>query len=150
MGITGSGKSTFIARCTGNYTEIGHKLQSHTSEVLIKSFRYKGPTVRLVDTPGFDDSRSEFDDAQTLNQIAGWLMVASKHKPPLTLSGIIYLHPMNEAGGRMRGTAKNNLNMFQAMCGDEPMSSVVVATTMWSKINESTGLDLQKQLSERY
>jgi len=50
----------------------------------------------------------------------------------------------------MRGTAKNNLSMFQAMCGDEPMSSVVVATTMWSRINESTGLDLQRQLSERY
>jgi hypothetical protein len=111
---------------------------------------YKGHTVRLVDTPGFDDSRSEFDDAQILNQIAGWLMLASKHNPPLTLSGIVYLHPINEPGGRMRGTARNNLNMFQAMCGDEPMSSVVVATTMWSKINESTGLDLQRQLSERY
>lgn len=118
--------------------------------MLIKSFKYKGHTVRLVDTPGFDDSRSEFDDAQILNQIAGWLMVASKHNPPLRLSGVIYLHPINEAGGRMRGTAKNNLNMFQAMCGDESMSSVVVATTMWSKINESTDLDLQRQLSERY
>ncbi|USP77086.1 hypothetical protein yc1106_04360 [Curvularia clavata] len=150
MGITGSGKSTFIARCTGNETGIGHKLQSHTSEVLIQSFKYKGHTVRLVDTPGFDDSRSEFDDAQILNQIAGWLMLASKHSPPLTLNGIIYLHPINEAGGRMRGTAKNNLNMFQAMCGDEPMSSVVIVTTMWSKVKEGTGLDLQKQLSERY
>lgn len=118
--------------------------------MLIRSFIYKGHTIRLVDTPGFDDSRSEFDDAQILNQIAGWLMLASKHKPPLTLSGIIYLHPMNEAGGRMRGTAKNNLNMFQAMCGNEPMSSVVIATTMWSRIDGKTGLDLQKQLSDRY
>jgi len=63
--------------------------------VLIKSFQYKGHTVRLVDTPGFDDSRREFDDAQIFNQIAGWLMLASKHKSPLTLSGIIYLHPIN-------------------------------------------------------
>ena len=118
--------------------------------MFIKSYMYKGHTVRPVETPGFDDSRSEFDYAQILNQIAGWLMLASKHNQPLTLSGIIYLHPINEPGRWMRGTAKNNLNMFQAMCGDEPISSVVFATTMWSKVRESTGLDLQRQLSERY
>lgn len=28
MGITGSGKSTFIAHCTGNYDGIGHSLKS--------------------------------------------------------------------------------------------------------------------------
>lgn len=42
----------------------------------IQSLRYKGPTVRLADTPGFDDSRSKFDDATILNHIAGWLMLA--------------------------------------------------------------------------
>ncbi|KAF3048584.1 hypothetical protein E8E11_007327 [Didymella keratinophila] len=99
---------------------------------------------------GFDDSRNEMDDAHILNQIAGWLVLASRQTPPLKLSGIIYLHPINEAGGRMRGSARNNLNMFRAMCGEEPMSSVVVATTMWGKINEQNGTDLQKQLSERY
>lgn len=50
----------------------------------------------------------------------------------------------------MRGSAKNNLNMFQAMRGEEPLSSVVVATTMWGKIDEQNGENLQRQLSERY
>ena len=125
-------------------------LCSETSEVFIGTLRYKCRTTRLVDTPGLDDSRSEMDDAHILNQIAGWLVLASRQTPPLKLSGIIYLHPINEAGGRMRSSAKNNLNMFQAMCGEEPLSSVVVATTMLGKINEQNGENLQRQLSERY
>jgi hypothetical protein len=111
---------------------------------------YKGHTIRLVDTPGFDDSRSDLDDSYILKEIARWLVVAYSQKPPLLLSGIIYLHPINEAGGRMRGSAQNNLKMFQAMCGQEPLSSVVLATTMWGKIDEAKGQKTQEQLSEQY
>lgn len=111
---------------------------------------YKGHTIRLVDTPGFDDSRSDLDDSHILKEIASWLVIAYSQTPPLLLSGIIYLHPINEAGGRMRGSARNNLKMFQAMCGNEPLSSVVLATTMWGKIDEAKGQKTQEQLSEQY
>lgn len=50
----------------------------------------------------------------------------------------------------MRGSARNNLKMFQAMCGNEPLSSVVLATTMWGKIDEAKGQKTQEQLSEQY
>lgn len=150
MGITGSGKSTFIARCTGDTSGIGHTLQSHTKDVDIIRLDYKGHTIRLVDTPGFDDSRSDLDDSHILKEIASWLVIAYSQTPPLLLSGIIYLHPINEAGGRMRGSARNNLKMFQAMCGNEPLSSVVLATTMWGKIDEAKGQKTQEQLSEQY
>jgi predicted GTPase len=169
MGITGSGKSTFIGCYTGDVSGIGHSLESRKYELCVVSseqladewcietkdvswgtLRYEGHTIRLIDTPGFDDSRNELDDTHILKEIASWLVIAYSAKPPLLLSGIIYLHPINEAGGRMRGSAKNNLKMFQAMCGSEPLSSVVLATTMWKYVDEQRGEKIQRQLSQQY
>lgn len=109
---------------------------------------YKGRKVRLIDTPGFDDSNPEHDDSFILKEIASWLVLAYSHQPPLLLSGIIYLHPINEV--RMKGTSKNNLKMFRAMCGTEAMSCVVLATTMWKNVDESTGWDRQERISKDY
>ncbi|TVY37542.1 hypothetical protein LOCC1_G006224 [Lachnellula occidentalis] len=146
MGITGSGKSTFISRCTGNDSAVGHSMQSCTRKVSYATIKHNGRTIRLIDTPGFDDS--DVDDSVVLKEISYWLLMAYSQSPPMLLSGVIYLHPITNV--RMKGTDKSNLAMFQALCGKESMSCVVMATTMWGKIEASTGDKRQANLSEKY
>ncbi|KAK0747197.1 hypothetical protein B0T18DRAFT_430014 [Schizothecium vesticola] len=57
IGVTGAGKTTFVSRVTGDTSfKIGHDIDSLTSS----TFTLDSTRVRLLDTPGFDDShRSE-------------------------------------------------------------------------------------------
>lgn len=114
----------------------------------VYSLRYRGYVVRLIDTPGFDDSKKP--DVEILNDIAYWLTRAYAAEPRLLLSGIVYLHPIHEP--RMQGTAKKNLNMFKLLCGEESLRCVVLATTMWSKVFKSEGQGRQDELvaTERF
>lgn len=106
------------------------------------SLRRNGRVVRLIDTPGFDDStRSEID---ILSEIALWLNMAYTASPRLLLSGLIYLHPINEP--KMQGSAKRNLNMFRLLCGDANLNSVVLATTMWEKVTTLDGEKREREL----
>ena len=165
MGITGSGKSTFISRCTGDDAAVGHGLQSRkpsprpeslssrltrpsidTRKVSFATITHKGRTVRLIDTPGFDDS--DIDDSDIFKDISYWLLTAFSREPPLLLSGVIYLHPITNV--RMKGTDKTSLAMFQALCGKESFSSVVLATTMWGKLDPATGNKRHATLSQEY
>lgn len=85
-----------------------------------------GRRVIFVDTPGFDDTTRP--DSAILREIANWLNKA--YKESIKLTGIVYLHAVNNT--RVTGTAKNNLRMFNKMCGDDSMSSVALVTTHWA------------------
>lgn len=98
--------------------------------------------MRLIDTPGFDNSKRP--DIDILTDLAFYLTSAYKSNPKILLSGIIYLHPIHEP--RLPGTARKNLNMFKLLCGDESLSSVVLATTMWHKGIEVEAAKRVKQL----
>ena len=109
------------------------------------SLRRRGHIVRLVDTPGFDDTKKS--DVEVLTDIAYWLGRAYAAEPKILLSGIIYLHPIN--GPKMQGSAKKNLLMFKALCGNATLDSVVLATTMWSKLSSpEDGEERQRMLIE--
>jgi hypothetical protein len=100
------------------------------------------PTLRvhLIDTPGFDDTN--LSDVQILQNIAHWLSMSFKHG--IKLSGIIFLHRIIDV--RMAVSARRNLLMFQKLCGEKCYSSVVLATTMWSKVDEETGSAREEEL----
>ena len=87
-------------------------------------FDYKGTTVHLIDTPGFDDTRKS--DTDVLKDIAGWLLVA--YRDNIRLSGMVYLHSISET--RMKGSHMTNLRMFQKLAGLENMGHVILTTTM--------------------
>lgn len=54
MGVTGSGKSTFIQTATGDRSVgVNHGLRSCTREVEVHSVRIDGYQVNLIDTPGY-------------------------------------------------------------------------------------------------
>ena len=106
------------------------------------SFQYGDLNVHLVDTPGFDDTR--ISDEDVLSNIAFWLSVS--YEANVRLSGIVYLHPIHKV--RMGGSAHKNLRMFKQLCGEESLSSVVLATNMWSKVSEEVGKRREEQLKK--
>ncbi|KAI0542496.1 hypothetical protein GGR58DRAFT_452595 [Xylaria digitata] len=144
MGVTGSGKSSFISACSGERVRIGHDLDSCTSTVTVYPYKLSlSRTVYLIDTPGFDDtSRS---DTEVLDAIATWLGDSYKNK--ILLHGIIYLHRISDV--RMQGSAKRNLLTFKELCGEKALSKVILATTMWDKVEEQEGARREKELQDR-
>ena len=106
------------------------------------SFQYGDLNVHLVDTPGFDDTR--ISDEEVLSNIAFWLNVS--YEANVRLSGIVYLHPMHKV--RMGGSAHKNLRMFKQLCGEESLSSVILATNMWSKVSEEVGKRREEELKK--
>ncbi|KIW20698.1 hypothetical protein PV08_01275 [Exophiala spinifera] len=123
MGMTGSGKSTFIRNfCkTAIIGEETAKVEAHPAETTIY-----GHEVVFVDTPGFDDTTRY--EADILREIADWISGADEKG--IKLTGIVYLHGIQNP--RVGGTMRSNLRLFRKLCGDASMSSVALATTHWS------------------
>ena len=148
MGITGSGKSTFISRLVGgDEVVVGHSLTSckqpsnlgidscglhdvqGTAGVRVHSFIYKSTRrIFLIDTPGFNDTNR--NDTDILKDVAFFL--SKTYKGTNHLAGIIYLHRITDR--RMQGTNVKNLKMFKKLCGEKAYKHVVLATTMWDDI----------------
>ncbi|CAK1366720.1 hypothetical protein CB0940_10104 [Cercospora beticola] len=127
MGVTGSGKSTFIQRASQADVGIGHSLSSYTADVAPYDFELDGHQVTLIDTPGFNDTvRSE---AEVLTAIANYMDFTYRNPPHLKLNGIIYLQSIQDP--RMYGSSLRNLKMFKDLCGESPMKNVVLVTNRW-------------------
>lgn len=100
-----------------------------------------GRKIYLVDTPGFDDSFRS--DTEILREIASWLSHA--HRGRIKLTGMIYLHRIMDV--RIGGAGIKNIRMFKKLSGDDSLASVVLATTMWGYISDSTiGEQRERQL----
>ncbi|KIW20697.1 hypothetical protein PV08_01274 [Exophiala spinifera] len=144
MGVTGSGKSSFISLLADQDVEVSHSLRSNTVNVKAYSFTDdSGRTVFLVDTPGFDDTARS--DAEILKDISYFL--AAMYANRIRLAGLIYLHRISDA--RMLGSAVKNLSVFKNLCGESAFGHVVLATTMWSEMERNGEADVAHQrLSE--
>jgi hypothetical protein len=114
-----------------------------TADIGIYSFQYGDRTVYLIDTPGFDDTTRS--DTEILKEIAFFL--AAIYSKKVRLAGIVYLHRITDP--RMQGSALKNLHMFQKLCGDRGLASVVLATTMWKGLEATEeGRQMGQQRSE--
>ena len=47
----------------------------------------------------------------------------------------------------MGGVARKNFRLFRAICGDDALKHVVIATTMWSETSEGVGSQRERELS---
>ncbi|KAL4064039.1 P-loop containing nucleoside triphosphate hydrolase protein [Scleroderma citrinum] len=144
MGPTGVGKSSFIQDSVSPgqraKVKIGHTLQSETNEVQPFCWNTKdGARVKLVDTPGFDDSRAGVTDQEILARIVTFLIDVRNG-----LTGLIYVHRITD--NRVGGTSQCNLQLFQKLCGDDSMKNVVIVTTMWDKGTTEERLQHEKEL----
>ncbi|KAK4183987.1 hypothetical protein QBC35DRAFT_517856 [Podospora australis] len=141
MGITGAGKSSFIATCSGKEVAIGNSLQACTSQVDVFAYEMTPDrTVYLIDTPGFDDTNRS--DTGVLTEIARWL--GDSYRSKILLYGIIYLHRITDV--RMTGSARRNLLMFKQLCGDNYLKKVILVTTMWGKGPTRVAVDREREL----
>ncbi|KAK3329120.1 hypothetical protein B0H66DRAFT_609790 [Apodospora peruviana] len=137
MGMTGSGKTSFISRLTGQQphdTGVGHSLASSTVDTACYTAQYdEKRVIRLIDTPGFDDtSRS---DADILATIADRL--TTLYNARCRLLGIVCLHRITDV--RLTGSAIKNFTILQKLCGPQNYDKIVLGTTMWSDAAWSKG-----------
>lgn len=104
------------------------------------------PKFFLIDTPGFDDTYRS--DADVLRQLADFLSTMWSSR--VMLAGIVYMHSIMDT--RFGAAAYRNLGMFKKLCGDQAMSSVVLATTFWDIVELQTGAQREIELcgNERY
>ncbi|KAH6884301.1 hypothetical protein BKA70DRAFT_1166516, partial [Coprinopsis sp. MPI-PUGE-AT-0042] len=154
MGPTGAGKSTFISEFyTGNkFIAIGHGMESCTQEV--SWYHAKLPSAHadlwerrliLVDTPGFDDSRTQ--DVDILQKVSDWL--ARVYDSQVPVAGIIYI--TNITQNRMNGTAKLNLSMFKKLCGESSYNKITMVSSHWQDLHDQTvGADREDMLKNDY
>ncbi|KAL4077615.1 P-loop containing nucleoside triphosphate hydrolase protein [Scleroderma citrinum] len=146
MGPTGVGKSSFIHSIippeVSDVIRVGHRLQSETSQVQ-PIYLDNNKTIKLVDTPGFDDSRENLTDVDVLEMIASFIMIEWK-RGACELVGLIYIHRISDT--RVGGTSQRNLRMFRKLCGDESMKNVVIVTTMWDKVTTEEGGNREQEL----
>ncbi|KAM0231502.1 hypothetical protein ACHAP5_011033 [Fusarium lateritium] len=140
MGLTGSGKSTFVSRCTGADVQIGHDLGSCTQSLGIFRFNHEGRDTYLIDTPGFDDP--ERPDEETLGLLGHFLGVSYANRR--YISGILYLHRISD--NRFTGTHQRNINMLRLLCGQDAYHNIVVATTMWKSEDFQTMFQRENEL----
>ncbi|KAF9043971.1 P-loop containing nucleoside triphosphate hydrolase protein [Panaeolus papilionaceus] len=148
MGLTGSGKSTFINTITGqeNLAKVGHSLLSCTQE--INTYTYLDPRdgrrIVFVDTPGFDDTN--LADLIILDMVTQWLNKTYSAK--CKLSGLLFFHRISD--NRMGQTAIHHLDVFRNLCGNSSLSNVILVTSMWDELRGDTGEEREKQLKTVY
>jgi hypothetical protein len=120
----------------------------------------QGRRIIIVDTPGFDDTC--LSDAEILRRIAAWLadsyviltsdsnkyIVVHRYAQEMKLGGVIYLHRITD--NRMAGTAEKNLKVFEKLCGEKALSSVVLATTHWDQVQVDDGTLRETALTNAY
>ena len=99
--------------------------------------------IYLVDTPGFDDDSRT--DSEILQEVALWLNKA--HSENLKLAGIIFLQRISDV--RIGHSGVQNITMFRKLCGEDPLASVVLATTMWDITDVGIAITREKELEQK-
>ncbi|KAK5659405.1 hypothetical protein OQA88_606 [Cercophora sp. LCS_1] len=141
MGMTGSGKTTFISHLASPEDKpgAGHSLRSST--VGTSRYRVRIPAhlrgasiyddIVLVDTPGFDDTtRSDLDVLRTIADELDRLRQEGRH-----LLGVLFLHRITDM--RLTNSAIKNVTVLQKICGSDNYDRVFLATTMWDVVSFS-------------
>ncbi|KAI9783789.1 MAG: hypothetical protein M1839_003125 [Geoglossum umbratile] len=138
MGPSGAGKTFLISKATEKNLQLGHGLESATSEISLHPLREGG--VFLVDTTGFDDTNKT--DIDILEGFISFLhrIDRSGHR----ISGIIYLHRITD--NRVSGSTRRNFQMLMGLCGKHFLPHVVLATTMWRQLDDPESNRRQDEL----
>ncbi|GAP91960.2 putative p-loop containing nucleoside triphosphate hydrolase protein [Rosellinia necatrix] len=145
MGVTGSGKSYFINRLAGRtVVPEGASLNSCTQQCTPIPVSVGGTKALIIDTPGFDDSNRK--DSEILTEIAK--LLAGQHALGVQLKGIIYIHRITD--NRYAGSAIKTFEVFKRICGINAMRNVVLVTSRWGDVDESTGAARERELREQF
>ncbi|KAF8064963.1 P-loop containing nucleoside triphosphate hydrolase protein [Lyophyllum atratum] len=131
MGITGSGKSTFINILAPEAgLVVGDDIDVCTTEVQPAVIAHPNDSayrVVLIDTPGLDSTTCP--DDRILRNIAQWLN--QYYYKDRRLAGIIYLFEITQSR-LSASTVLRNLAYFDGLCGSAATKNVILASTKWS------------------
>jgi len=164
MGLSGSGKSSFINAATG-YDDgiIGHSLESCTLDVKLIKFRSperNNINFVFVDTPAFDFNTKT--DREVLRNDVNRLDKFFSFGAKVKLAGILYLHRIHEYP---TNEVRSDLAVFAELCkkqfvdkqSTDPLKlpkdaykNVVFVTTMWDQIDEEQGSQHEKELQAKH
>ncbi|KAL4077655.1 hypothetical protein J3A83DRAFT_4087012, partial [Scleroderma citrinum] len=123
--------------------EVGHDLQSKTNTVQpVLWVNNDGRKVKLVDTPGFNDTRHGLNDVKVLRMIAEFL--EAEYRGDSKLSGLIYMHRISDT--RVAGTSRRSLRMFQKLCGQDSLKNAAIVTSMWDEVSPEEGAQREQEL----
>ncbi|USP77085.1 hypothetical protein yc1106_04359 [Curvularia clavata] len=145
VGVTGSGKSSFIKRvtqCSDILTSTD--TESLTQEIAQYRFQSAGITYVLVDTPGFDDSQR--DDEDVYRELARWM--AQAFQKGQLLNGLLYLQAVNIP--RQRGSQIRNLLMFKKLCGNNNFKNIVLGLSFCDMETETTIQSRRQELTDTW
>lgn len=124
--------------------KVGHSLVSETHQIAEAEYVVPGLQVRLIDTPGFNDTH--MTDRQILELIAKYL--ESIFEAGVQLNGIVFVHDISKE--RMEGTAMRNLVMFEKLCGSQGLPNVVMVTSKWDAVDPAVGWPRESELTSQY
>lgn len=124
--------------------KVGHSLISETHQIAEAEYVIPGLQVRLIDTPGFNDTH--MTDRQILELIAKYLEAI--FEAGVKLNGIVFVHDISKE--RMEGTAMRNLVMFQKLCGSQGLPNVVLVTSKWDAVDPAVGWPRETELTNQY
>ncbi|KIW85157.1 hypothetical protein Z517_00547 [Fonsecaea pedrosoi CBS 271.37] len=129
VGATGAGKSHFINSIVPGACATSARLGSCTQQPAAIYTSFDGKPLILIDTPGFNDTRSRHgrSDAIILSEIAR--LIALQSAMGVQMRGILYLHDILSA--RMTGEAVRQLELLQQICGENCWDHVTFVTTKW-------------------
>jgi hypothetical protein len=71
-----------------------------------------------------------------------------RYKRDIKLAGILYFHRITDK--RPVGIPLKNLRMFEKLCGKNALSNIILTTTMWDRVDETTGQEREKELKGQY
>jgi hypothetical protein len=98
-----------------------------TESIAEATFEHKGYSIHMIDIPGFDDtSRS---DSEILMEVASYLAIT--YDQNMRIDGVIYITRITDT--RITGINRKNLVVFSTLVGQEALSKVILATSMWDK-----------------
>ncbi|KAF9035119.1 hypothetical protein BJ165DRAFT_652011 [Panaeolus papilionaceus] len=130
MGLTGSGKSSFIDSLAINQTLniakdcLDGVTQEVTPYLLGNAISGKGVPIVLVDTPGFSDSR--LSEMRIVSMVQNWMLSISLTE----ISAVLYFDRITDL--RMSGNRWKTMRIFKALIGWDVASRVMLVTTMWN------------------
>ncbi|EAU93481.2 hypothetical protein CC1G_12075 [Coprinopsis cinerea okayama7 len=132
VGVTGSGKSSFINKYFGkDYAEVGHGHEPKTRQIVPCYDRANASSsnrVILLDTPGFDSGLEKLADEDILSLLSGWIK-KTYPRGNMKLAGIIYLHDITVR--KQTSGYHMYLRKFTQLCGANDCRRVALCTSQW-------------------
>ncbi|KAG9052864.1 Translocase of chloroplast [Serendipita sp. 407] len=147
MGLTGSGKSSFIARAQGKgHDPINNQLRDKT--FFVQAVVATHPTSKrrfiFIDTPGFNTPT--VSNKVIMVQVSDWL--ANARNVGIKLSAIICLHRITD--NRVVRPAGDDFELLVELCGQKAVAKMMLVTTMWDEANEETGIRWRNTLQKEF